>query len=173
MSCDRARRHLGPSTIRGGLFSAGPELACSPEKRHQNLNRPRIPTRLARQSCGKENAQVGQARSFYGQVQTRRGPLRANKSKTFDCPKFTRKGAGDRSNGAARTSANLCAFVARGSCYTVACWPCCGGACGGVGRIHGRAKAARLPGELQGADFVSCQTPMRLTRLGIPKAPDL
>ena len=39
-------------------------------------------------------------------------PLRANKSETFDCLKFTLEGAGERSNGNARTSAFLLAFFA-------------------------------------------------------------
>ena len=33
-------------------------------------------------------------------------PLRANKSETFDCLKFTLEGAGERSDGYARTSAH-------------------------------------------------------------------
>ena len=39
-------------------------------------------------------------------------PLRANKSETFDCLKFTLEGAGERSDGYARTSAHAFAFVA-------------------------------------------------------------
>ena len=38
--------------------------------------------------------------------------LRANKSETFDCLKFTLEGAGKRSHGHARTSAQLFAFFA-------------------------------------------------------------
>ena len=68
--------------------------------------------------------------------------LRANKSETFDRLKFTLEGAGDRTNGYARTSAFLFAFFARGSCNTVVCWPRCGGTCGDVGQIHGWAEAA-------------------------------
>ena len=34
------------------------------------------------------------------------------------------------------------------------CWLRCGGACGGVRRIHGWAEAAQLHGEIQAADFV-------------------
>jgi DNA invertase Pin-like site-specific DNA recombinase len=81
-------------------------------------------------------------------------PLRANKSERFDCLKFTLEGAGDRSNGNARTSAFLLAFFARGPCIYGVCWPRCGGTCGGVGRIHGWAEAAQLHGEIQAADFV-------------------
>ena len=40
------------------------------------------------------------------------GSLRANKSETFDCLKFTLEGAGERSHGNARTSAWLYAFFA-------------------------------------------------------------
>jgi transposase-like protein len=36
-------------------------------------------------------------------------PLRANKSETFDCLKFTLEGAGERSDGNARTSAHALA----------------------------------------------------------------
>jgi len=39
-------------------------------------------------------------------------PLRANKSESFDCLKFTLDGAGGRSNGNALTSAHLFAFFA-------------------------------------------------------------
>ena len=81
-------------------------------------------------------------------------PLRANMSETFDCLKFTLEGAGERSNGNARTSAYPFAFFARGSCIDGVCWPRCGGACGGDGRIHGWAEAAQLRGEIQAADFV-------------------
>ena len=42
--------------------------------------------------------------------------LRANKSETFYCLKFTLEGAGDRSIGNARTSAFLFAVFARGPC---------------------------------------------------------
>ena len=35
-----------------------------------------------------------------------RAPLRANKSETFDCLKFTLEGAGERSDGNARTPAH-------------------------------------------------------------------
>ena len=38
--------------------------------------------------------------------------LRANKSETFDCLKFTLEGAGERSHGIARTTARLLAFFA-------------------------------------------------------------
>ena len=41
-----------------------------------------------------------------------RRPLRANKSETFDCLKFTLEGAGERCHGHARTSAWLFAFFA-------------------------------------------------------------
>ena len=61
--------------------------------------------------------------------------LRANRSETFDCQKFTLVGAEGRSNGNARTSAHLFACFARRSCNTVVCWPRCGGTCGGVGRF--------------------------------------